>query len=621
MILQKDGGGELGSGKGAAGSSGGEDPRKPPPKDPGGSKTPGTGTTAPTTALPSVQPLTAQRIADLIKGGLTDTAPVKTVQEFLTTCVSVSSHLEIPWTLAPGSTNAQAAQSIRASVMTALKRASAVAGIAASRGFLLPDDTMPRFLQLNATRQLFGALGISAQEERDLVDFTLELVKISIQYDSGKVTFLDHLPAAQLATFEVSVDGIARQSGDPLVDILGYQPDADFIKRKQALESLARLDFSKRKPYLLFTADVVTRGKRDSGTAICWTRMRDASGYIISKRDVFSGVEFQPAVVSNDDIHAVTDVLMAQPEFRQVLSFYDWVHPGDAVAFLDSSSQPGTLYSYNVSGVQHRAPSTQFIFDVPMSSLYLSPAQAETVRSLISADAAALSSSLIDSVSPYPALARVVYGDPGYGWILAGCNVLASQRRGDPTDDVRGLSYIGSKASFLLSQASAGRLFVPTDVGRIHSAIDAGVASFGVSQVVLSVLDGTGVTLFSTQKDDPLGFQPTHQSLQGTTGGLAKILAAVDPESATLDPHVLAATLATHVNSGGQTRYSPSPVLSVDPRTRAPLPINRTTRPVTAESLESAFGQGIMDLTSYEGISRLMQLIRTIYDFYPGALV
>lgn len=619
MILRKDGGGDLGSGR----ASSGDGPRKSPPKDTGGSKPPGAGTVTPIPpALPSVQPLTAQRIADLIKGGLTETAPAKTIQDFLTTCVSVSSHFGISWTIAPSSTNLQAAQSMRSSVMTALKRASDVAAIAATRGFLLPDDTMPRFLQLNATRQLFGALGIPAQEENDLVAFTLELVKIAVQYDSGRVTFLDHLPAAQLAAFEVSVDGISRQSGDPLVDILGYQPDADFIKRKQALESLARLDFSKRKPYLLFTADVVTRGKRDSGTVICWTRMRDASGYIVTKRDVFSGMDFQPAAISNDDVHAMTDALMGQSEFRQVLSFYDWVHPGDAVAFLDSSSQPGTLYSYTVSGVQHRAPSTQFIFDVPMSSLYLSPAQAEMVKSIISADTSALSSSpTIDSVSPYPALAKVVYGDPGYGWILAGCNVLAGQRRGDSTDDIRSTSYIGSKASFLLAQAAAGRLFVPTDVGQIHSAIDAGISSFGVSQVVLAVLDGTGVTLFSSQKDDPLGFQPTHQSLQGTTGGLAKILAAVDPESAILDPHVLAATLATHVNSGGQTRYSPSPVLAVDPRTQVVTAVNRTIAVVTTQSLESAFGQGVIDLTTYEGISKLMQLIRTIYDFYPGALV
>jgi hypothetical protein len=278
---------------------------------------------------------------------------------------------------------------------------------------------------------------------------------------------------------------------------------------------------------------------------------------------------------------------------------------------VDQSSQPGTLYSYAISGIQNRAPAGTSFFDTSLSALYLSPAQAQQVRTLIATDVALLSSgSDPDTVSPYPAISQVVYGDPGYGWILAGCNVLGSKRRGDSADETRSLSYIGSKASVVLSEAAAGRMFVPNDINLVHTAIDAGVSSYGISQTILSVLDGTGVTLFASKKDDPLGFQPTQQSLESVSRGLARILGVIDPETATLDPHALAATLSTPLNSAQQPKYSP---LSV--------PASSSVRVPDEAALDRAFGTGLLDLTTYSGISRLMQIIRTVYDFYPGALV
>lgn len=621
MIIQRDGGGGDGGG-----------PRRPPPKPgggggggtpPGGGGSPPgkTATPSPTPVLPPILPLSTQLIADAIKGGLTETAPANTIQDFLNVCMSVAAGLSVSWAVPSGATTLQAASSIRSAIVTAMNRGGQVAAIAASRGFLLPDDPMPRFIQINLNRQLFGAVDITQLESNELVGASSDLVRVAAAYDAGTVTFNNHKPASQLASFEFSIDGMTHQTGDPLVDILGYQPDADFIKRKQALNSLAKLDFSRRKPYLLFTADPIVGGKRTGGTIVCWIRMRDASGYLVSKREVFSSTEFAPAALDNATIQASTDALMREPAFLQVLSFYDWVHPGDVVAFVDSSSQVGSLYSYTVSGVQRRAPATQFVFDVPMNSLYLTVSQAQAVRAIIIDELRRLGVEAdVDSVSPYPAIAQVVYGDPGYGWILAGCNLLASKRRGDLIDDNRSFSYIGSRASTLLAQASAGRMFAPADIGRIHTSIDEGVASFGISQVILSVLDGVGVTLFSSQKDDPLGFQPTQESLEGATGGLAKILSAIDPGSAILDPKLLAASLATHVNSGGQTRYSPTPILTTDPQTMSTAVRDRNILQPDVTTLEAALGVDVLDLTTYEGISRLLQLIRTVYDFYPGAL-
>src|SRR5690606_3260161 len=106
--------------------------------------------------------------------------------------------------------------------------------------------------RLNARRTLFSPIDVP--DPQALLQAASQLSRIAVGYADGSITF-ERRPAYQLSSYEVSVDGLSPQSGDALVDILGYQPDGDFIKRKRALDSLARVDFTKRKPYLLFTAD------------------------------------------------------------------------------------------------------------------------------------------------------------------------------------------------------------------------------------------------------------------------------------------------------------------------------------------------------------------------------
>lgn len=589
MIIQRDGRGD---------GTGG--PRKPPPKG-GGTNPPGQGNFPPLTSLPPTIDVSAQKIADVLKGGLTESAPAGSIQDFLSACLSVSNGFGIKWTVADGSTTLQAAQVIRAAVIAAMLRAADLGRFAAARGFLLPADPMPEFARINSTRQLFAPLGLSEIDEHDLLSSTRTLIVASLAFDAGTITFDEHHPAAQLASFEMSLDGIIRQSGDPLLDLLGYQPDADFIKRKQALDSLAKLDFSRRKPYFLFTADL----PRLAGTAVCWLKMRDASGYAIQKRDVFAGSEFQSAAMTSQQAQQSTDELLTDPDFLQILSFYDWVHASDVIAFLDKSNEAGRLYSYSIIGLQRKARGDQNIFDVQSNALYLTPAQVSAIRQTI-LDELPIGSE-IDSVSPYPAISNVLYGDPGYGWILAGCNILESKRRGDGQDQTRALSYIGSKASTILAEAASGRLVSPIDMSKIHSSISDNVLAFGIAQAILIILDGTGVTLFTSKKDDPFGFHPSKQPLEGVTGGLAKIIQCIDPNSATLDPKILASSLGSNLKNQNQNRYAASQV----PGGQLPSASTGLTQILPGE---------IIDLTTYDGISAFMTLIRTVYDFYPGAL-
>ncbi len=564
---------------------------------------------------------TAGMIADTLKGGLIEASPYNVVLKFHSMVSELAYNLKVDFLIDSGLTTVQVANVIRGSIIARLNRGVEVAAIGAARGYLLPNDPTERFAKINATRRLFDPLAITTEEANQLTQAVADLIEVGIAYDNGTVTFDRPSAAAQLASFDVSVDGIVAQSGDALVDILGYQPDADYVKRKRALDSLAKLDFSKRKPYLLFTADVIVGGKRQDGTIVCWMKMRDASGYSVTKRDVFAELDFPKAFLSNSQLDETTRELLADNNFRQILSFYDWVRDDDIYAFIDASTHPDTLYTYVVTGVQNRIPASPFMFDVPTNALYLSAGQVEQLRQFINEDLAAFGGRQTDgdSISPYPALSRVIYGDPGFGWILAGCNVLAAQRRNETNEQVRSLSFIGSRASELIEAAAAGRVVIPTDLGTVHASVDRSVPAFGVSQTMLCVLDGIGVTMFISGKDDLSGFQPTQQILERTQGGLAKILGAIDPQTATIDPKMLSAALATSTVGSGP-KYTATPIYDFTLTRSDDGPTAGSVPPPTSPSLETVIGPDLIDLTSYDGIARLMQLIRVVYDFYPGGL-
>lgn len=533
-----------------------------------------------------------QHLADCLKAGLSHGALADDIKKFLIACTIAAADMKVEYWIDSGHNDLQAAMIMRVHVVQRIAEINDTLRIALSRGFLLPDSPFPKIEQINRNRSLFQPVNVEFNDQVYLFNAARDLSLVADGYKDGRIKF-NRAPAVQLASYEVSVDGISTQSGDALIDILGYQPDGDFVKRKRAIDSLSKLDFSKRKPYLLFTLDT------DKGVVVCWSKMRDASGYVISRRDVFNGFNLPDIVESNSELLQSTNELLEDERFYQALSFYDWTTPQDVMALLDKSAEKDTLYSYRISGLQKKAPATPFIFDVPSNSLLFSPVLAASVRDDIAREAEQFKRD-VALTSPYPAISQAVYGDPNYGWIIAGCNILASIRRGDSVDTIRANSYIGSTMDHIFAEAAAGRLFIPSDLTKVQEAVEAAVASYGVSQTILSVLDGVGMTNFISGKDDPNGIQATQASVEGSTSGLARILSVIDPETATLDPKL--------VVIAGQPRVQKS--ASNEVRINA-----------GASAFEEIFDGGVIDLTTYSGIGRLMQLLRAVYDFYPGAFI
>lgn len=535
-----------------------------------------------------------QEIADCMKGGLSADASAEDIKRYLDSCRFAAISLKIELFLDSGLNSLQAAGVIRSAVLERIGDINQTIAVGLSRGYLLPTSPFPDIERVNAVRQLFQPLSWSYNSCVLKYNAAVELSEIAAKYKAGQITF-ERKAAAQISSYEVSVDGISAQSGDPLADILGYQPDGDSVKRKKALDALAKLDFSRRKPYLLFTME----GK-DGGIIVCWSKMRDASNYVISKRDVFNAEDLPDITQTNLTLTESTKELLNDDRFFQTLSFYDWTTPQDVWAFVDEAVMSDTLYSYTIAGKQQKAPASPFIFDVPMNALFFSPAIAEAAAAIIAEEAGRFGRDP-SVISPYPAIAQAVYGDPSYGWVIAGCNMLASVKRGDPVDQVRANSYIGSSAERIFAEARAGRVFVPSDISKIQEGVENAIAAYGISQTILALLDGTGMTHFISGKDDPTGIQPTQASIEGSTSGLARILSVIDPETATLDPKLIPVASKPAVFLKG--RLFSQEILQVQ----------------TGPSLQEIVGDGTVDLTTYSGIAHLMQLLRSIYDFYPGA--
>jgi hypothetical protein len=549
-----------------------------------------------------------QNIADVMLGTIADTATAKDLAAFSSACQQVATLMGVRWTAAPGASAATIAMATKAAIMLQITAVANVCTVAASKGYVLPDNPFTPIAQLNIGRRYGTLVKVTALESTNWPVAAQQLSQAAQQYAAGTLTFNQSAPGAQLSSFEVSVDGISSQSGDALGDVLGYQPNATAIAVKQGLDDQqSQVSFSSLKPYFLFLADVITGGKRQNGTIVCWQVMPGATAYTVSKRDVFNMVDLPDTTLDVVSLAQSTAELQADTNFMQLMSFYDWVGPTDYVAYVDDSNSANTVYAYSLTGLQTQNPAGSDIFNVQTSALYLSSAQVAQVQALIQGELTTyLTGSDTDAVSPYPALSQVVYGDPGNAWILAGCNVIASTARGDAPAVTAGYAFLGSKASNILALAAAGKLVAPSDVSAVTAAVDASISSFGVSQTVLGVLNGTGVSSFISGQGSTSAALITLTSLQGATGGLAKIVSAIDVQTSTMDPQVLTSALAVPTGSPAKIVYAARPLASA-PASSTP-------------SVQGAIGTDTIDLTTYQGIEQMMEDIRTLYDFYPSTL-
>lgn len=449
---------------------------------------------------------------------------------------------------------------------------------ALQHGYVLPDDPTGEILKLNVGRARFSQVSISIASAASYISALKDLSDVADAVTRGDLDLsVTKGGLGQLSSFDMSVDGIVSSpTGDALADILGYQPDADSILKMRAAQALSMLDFSKRRPSLIAVVDELSDRLKPS-KSICWRRMHDASGYKVTRRNVFTDVE----KISTLKAESVTVPLT--PSLIEVISFYDDITPADVCVMTDVDIETDMLYAYSVSGLQTSAGGARKTYDVQTTPLYLSPDQIVILRERIT-----------HGGDPYPTVSQIVYGNERYDWLLACVNFLGARMQGLDQKTVRLSSYLGATVDSVIASLTAGTFLSPTDIQALITAVETSIATNGVSQTILDAIDASGVGIFTTG-EDPSGFQSGSDAIDLAAAPIIAVLSSIDSQTATIDPAVLISNLSA--GRPNKTVHKSVGMASM-----------------TTVSISDIVGNQIIDVTTFDGISDLLRVIRLYTD-------
>lgn len=408
-------------------------------------------------------------------------------------------------------------------------------------GFIPSQNPFTQASMFNAGRLGYTAVSISDQEVADIAG-NMRIYLDLLNRQTGIWLDQQRDDAAQLSSATLSLEGFGG-SGNTSVDLGRITPEQEAIKRQKALEALSVLDFKKRVPRVLFTAFYQPSENRAQGIIVGLKRVPDASGYVITRRNIFED-KVTRYTVSNADMTRDTTRLASYVQ-TWILSFYDSVQKDQVITYLDTDYQPHRYYYYTVQAYQLQNTNVGSMFTTELAPAPFSQAQKAEMRRQISL----LEPSGPDQVSPYPIISQQLFGTPDNDWLLAALNTRASINRSEPKSQTRKYAYLSAQMDFLFAQADAGLFMVPKgrDFDPVKKNISDAISRFGVNQVIQNLLQETGAIFHFD------GTEPNEDSLFTKVGTidpdqsslLLTVASAIDPETATLNMQTLASNMPT----------------------------------------------------------------------------
>lgn len=536
---------------------------------------------------------------------------------------------------------------LRNGVFDTINRINAFVARAKNAGFVPPENPFVLAMSYNVNRVGFFPLPKlpEAVVSRIVKNIIAYLSLLNAETD-GRINLGSNInSSAQLSSVKFSLDGFGG-SGDALVDLSRILPDSDEIKAQKAAESLSVFDFSKRVPKLLFTAHYAPDGI-PKGIIVGWKKIPDASGYVIKRRNVFDGNEATYSA-TNADVKSSNARLLEYVK-AWILSFYDNVTPESVCCFLDADVSPNAYFMYSIQSYQLQSSNPGTLFNVEATPYFISQALKAQIRSqleLLDPNRDALAKNATanlrglppaqpgnpDLISPWPVLAHFILGDSKYDWMLAALNIRQSINRSDTRTTTRSYSYLAAQLSFLFAQADAGKLMVPKNIGAVASNIENAISQFGTGQVIKDVLQETGALYHFEGKDpnDNSLFSNIDSSDSSQSGLIATVAASIDPENATLNLRTLATNIPKLL-SGEFVSTQDSLADSVKKhasKTASPKEIeitnfdrpdnNRASDEIQYLNELGDIGDGIIDLTTTDGIAKFIRTIRIFSDLGPN---
>ncbi len=436
-------------------------------------------------------------------------------------------------------------------------------------GLFMNENPFTRIDAINSSRRVVDDIGNSNEIFSSTMKNIRTLLDLITRRDAGSFDISGARP--QVSALDISFGGM---TGIPSSIF-----NADDLKRQQSLNALRELDFSKRKPKVLFVSE---REGETYDIVVGWLKMRDASSYMLTLSDR----------VFQHTIHVTIQSQNLENVDETTKSFYksviapvigNSIKEKDVALYRFSNVLRDSVYSFSILPMQNINSGRNNLFRMTLNRVVMTDRQMSNILSAI--QLAGFSNT--DEITPYPFISKELYGTDKYGWLLAGVNLLSAFDKNEQAAKVRSYSYIGAKWSQISQLVLSGEFYAPSNVSSFEQALNNSFSTYGLSSTMIEILDKCGMLLFF---DDREGFDTTIVSTGNSNAvketGLARaIISAIDPVSATVTPSAIYA--ATEINSGNWRTLFASQVLT--PR------------------LDNSSDE--IDIISYEGVTRFLNVM------------
>lgn len=498
---------------------------------------------------------------------------------------------------------------------------------AANAGFLPPSNPMLEIAKYNSRRSFVASEIVPKEIDKQLAEdilFNLNIFLDFIEKEKEGEINLTQLAnervgrSAQISSYDVSLSGYEMKGSEGAQSLLSFLPDADKIKRMRIRKSLESLNFNNRVPEILFTAKYDPDGLF-RGCIVGWRKMHDASGYILERHSVFDNENKRVSFTNKsaaDHYSIVKDYVK-----KWVLSFYD-IDEDSIFAFLDTDINGHNLYTYKVKAYQSVRSDSFFMFNVNTSQFVMSPLQIQDIKKSMQKFIdqnlkKKLPDITINDISPYPFIAKKFYGDDKSDWILSALNVKSSKDRNEDRTQTRKLSYLGSSMNSIEDAILDGRFLRPTDVAQVVQNIKESITTFGISTTILSIIEATGLDMYFGAKDSQNSeFERASTTLDiDELSSLKSVLSSIDFETATVDVSVLTENLLSMNESNSQSVTAGNILEVYFPDGSK---IDEFTDDDDVQFVGSLNSTKKLDLTTFEGISNFIRLVRLFFDTNPN---
>lgn len=505
----------------------------------------------------------------------------------------------------------------------------AFASQAKNAGFDPPDNPFVEISRLNSLRNRTNVeVPVSQQEASDLLFNIQAYVDLLEAQAAGAINLQTGVfNAAQLEHISLSYTGLGG-TGNTAADLMRLLPNADELKTKKAQDALSVLNFGKRLPHVVFVAEYnPNQVEGDMGALIGWKKMADAAGYIIKRHSVIGNEDVQFEVTNEDVIKNQRYMEYAR---AYVLTFYDKIKADGVCLFLDSNPPIDDYCIYKVQAYQLKKESATSIIPSNFISMNLSTTQKLALNSRIKElDPVDIEAVGEETISPWPVIAEQMLGDASLDWILAAANIRNSIDAKEEKAISRKHSYLNAHMKFLIDRADQGKLVRPTSIDDVRLAVSNAIQTYGISQTIEALLQETGVLYYFDGRDsrEDTVFDRAGTEDIKTSGVVGAVASAIDPESATIDLRNLATNMASILSDGKLEDYTTTLEMAAKKAEGAkPEEINIDPDVTSDTSAESGIqfvatlgemADTSVDLTTFDGISKMMRVIRVMSDFGP----